>query len=549
LVVTFDAPPDATAAVVLGNYDVPGLMLSGTPVLAGNAVTITTSSQIAQKYTVTVSNVTRASDKLALKVASADFTGHPTFNVATAAAITARTVQVTFDAAPTAAEATDATKYSIVGLNVTKATLAGSVVTLTTDAQSAQMYTVSVTGVTRASDSDGLVTSTKDFMGRATFNVVSATSTSSVTVDVLFDAPPNGTKAATLANYAIAGLTLSGTPALNGNTVTLHTSGQAGQPYKVTVSNVTRASDAEPLDTNAFTFGGTAVLAPTVTNVAVASTNPNNGMTPYNTGTTTLTITGTDFATVACPMGVKLDDLDGAGLAVSTHPTACTVDSDTQITATFPAGIRTNGATGWNVLVTNMIATNATSAVTFVPIAGLLVSEVYTGTVGNTDHEYVEVYNPTSLPIDTTAATGIGLKLHIRSSGGADTNKTLTFVTTGVIPSHGFLLVVSSLTDVNDAWYANRDVTYSAALVGNGGVTISLSATADAKVIDRVGWGTQPAPGYEGTAATNVPSNQSIERLPAGGMGHATDTDVNSADFTAPSTTLTPRGTVDTPQP
>jgi hypothetical protein len=548
IVVSFDAPPSAAAATTLANYNVPGLTLSGTPVLAANAVSIATSSQLTQQYTVTVSNVTRASDGQSLTVASRDFTGHPTFNVASATAVTARSVQVTFDSAPTPALATDATKYTIMGLNVTKATLAGSVVTLTTDLQAASAYTVSVTGVTRASDGDALVTSTADFTGRLPFDVMEAHSTGSTTVDLTFDAAPNAAKATTLANYAIAGLTLSGVPVLNGNIVSLKTSGQAAQPYKVTVSNVTRASDAEPLEVNAYTFGGTAVLAPTVTNVVVASTNPNNGTTPYNTGTTTVTITGTDLATVVCPMGVKLDDLDGAGLAVGTHPTACTVDSDTQITATFPAGIRTNATNGWNVIVTNMIASNTTSAVPFVPVAGLLVSEVYVGTTGNADHEYVEVYNPTSLPIDASAA-GIGLKVHTRSSGGADTNKTLTFVTTGVIPSHGFLLVVSSLTDAGDAWYANRDATYSASLVGNGGVTISLSATADAKVIDRVGWGTQPAPGYEGTAATNVPSSQSIERLPAGGMGHATDTDVNSADFTAPSATLTPRGTADTPQP
>src|SRR6185295_2726204 len=146
--------------------------------------------------------------------------------------------------------------------------------------------------------------------------------------------------------------------------------------------------------------------------------------------TTTVVITGTHLGTVACPAGVALDDLDGVDAPSQTKPTACTVDSNTQITATFPAGIRTNGAIGWNLQVTNMVATSGMSAVRLVPVAGLVISEVYTGTSLATDHEFVEIYNPTATVINTTAA-GIGLKVHVRSSAGGDTNKTLTAVTGG----------------------------------------------------------------------------------------------------------------------
>ena len=83
----------------------------------------------------------------------------------------------------------------------------------------------------------------------------------------------------------------------------------------------------------------------------------------------------------------------------------------------------------------------------------------------------------------------------------------------------------------------------------NGGAYISLSATANAKVLDKVGWGTQPAPGYEGAVAANVPNGQSIERKPACGAGDATDTDDEKADSNAPSAAITPMGTVDPPQP
>ena len=441
--------------------------------------------------------------------------------------------------------ARDPARYAIAGLTISAASLDGNDVTLTTSPQSVQPYEVVVTGVTRAADSEPLGVAKATFTGRQRFDVLSAQSISAVGVSVTFSERPNATQATTLSNYAIPGLTLS-SPTLTGNTVTLSTTGQLANAYTVTVSNVTRASDNEPLLTKSATLQGTAVLPPTVTDVAVIATTPNNGATAYNTGTTTVRITGTDLGSVACPGGVALDDLDGAGNAVGTKPTTCTVDTDKQITATFPPGIRTNGTTGWNVRVTNLVATNATSSVRFVPLAGLLVSEIYIGTADATDHEFVEIYNPTATPINTAA---IGLKLHIRSSAGVDTNKTLAAVTNGIIPSHGYLLFVSSVSDAADAWFAKRDYTFSAGLVANGGVYISLSATDDAKVIDKVGWGTQPAGGYEGSPMANIASSVSAERKPAGGAGHAADADANATDFLAPSATITPRGTADTPQP
>ena len=50
------------------------------------------------------------------------------------------------------------------------------------------------------------------------------------------------------------------------------------------------------------------------------ATSPDNGTTPYNTGTTTVRTTGTSSETVVCPTGVALDDLDGAGVVAATPP-------------------------------------------------------------------------------------------------------------------------------------------------------------------------------------------------------------------------------------
>jgi hypothetical protein len=548
MTVTFDAAPNTNQATNINNYAVNGLTLSN-PQLNGSTVTLTTTAQSAQMYTINVSNVTRAMDAEPLTTGSASFTGRTSFNVASAASTTNKSMTVTFDAPPNAGQATSPNNYNVPGLTLSNGQLNGSTVTFTTTSQAAQGYSVTVSNVTRNADSEPLTTNSAGFTGRTAFNVQSAASTNAITMTVTFDAPPNVGQATSLNNYSVNGLVLSGTPTLVNNTVTIQTSGQSAQGYTAVVSNVGRASDGEPLSVTSANFTGTAVKNPTVTNVVVKSTSPNNGVIPYNTGTATVTITGTDLGTVVCPGGVKLDDLDGVGTLVGTSPTSCTVDNDTQITATFPAGIRTNASAGWNVQATNMVGSNATSSVKFVPVAGLTISEVLIAT-GTASHEYIEIYNPTGTSIDTTS-NGIGLHLHIRTGTGTDNGKVLTAVTSGIIPSHGFCLLVSDQASA-ESWWSTRDYTYvgtSNTLVSGGGTYISLSGTGAAKVIDKVGWGTQPVNGYETTALPDISASNSVERKPAGGQGHATDTDVNSADFNAQSTTLTPRGTADQPQP
>ncbi len=78
VVLAFDAAPDPVEATTLANYaitDPNALALAGTPVLAGNAVTLTTSVQSAVPYDVDVRNVTRASDHEPLYVTAASFVG------------------------------------------------------------------------------------------------------------------------------------------------------------------------------------------------------------------------------------------------------------------------------------------------------------------------------------------------------------------------------------------------------------------------------------------------------------------------------------------
>jgi hypothetical protein len=323
-----------------------------------------------------------------------------------------------------------------------------------------------------------------------------------------------------------------------------------GETISVTLSGFLNTAAGLGPATTTFTFTViNAATTPTVTNITVTATNPNNGIIPYNIGTANITIDGTNFTGTT---GVALDDTNGANTAVNTALTSVVVVNANQITAVVPAGVKPNPVTGWNVRVTNGGGTNATSTVTFKPRAPLLISEVLiTGAAAT--NEFIELYNPTSNSINVcTIAGGGNIIFRRRTATGADSVLGSLTITNCTVPSHGFFLAISS---VSTAIWTNFDATFTAALAANNMFYISTSSNLNG-VIDLVGWGTitdsNPGGGCEGgnASCTNLASaNNSIERKPAGGTGHATDTNVNSTDFNAQSATTTPRGTADAAQP
>ncbi|HUS32072.1 MAG TPA: hypothetical protein VMZ53_26415 [Kofleriaceae bacterium] len=545
--VTFDATPVITEAQTEANYTFSGgLTTNGAPVLVGNTVTIPTSTQAGQLYTVTVNNVHRAGDNFPLSVNAANFT-HTLFNVTSAVSTSTHSVDVTFDAPPNSGQATTMSNYAFSGGVVPTGTpvLNGSTVTIPTSDQVSGTLTVTVSNVTRGSDGTILSNNMATFAGRTPFTI-SAMSTSSGAMSVTYSDPPQVTPASTNSNYSVSGLTLSN-PSLSGNTVSFTTTAQVATTYTVMVSNVLRASDNEPLTVNTASFAGTALSTPVVTNVVVQSTNVQgsgaNGTTFYNVGTATVIITGSEFTGVSCPSGVTLDDTNNIGTPVSTPATSCTVDSGTQITATFPSGIRSSYG-GWNVKVTNAVGTNTTSTVKLVVKAGLLVSEILTHAGGGNgaDHEFLELYNPTASALNLST---LGVRLHVRTQGGTNTQLALTYTRT-TIPSRGFFLITSTGSNNSDRWDGFQDAQYNSAtadLVDNGGVYISLSTTANVRPLDKVGWGTQVANGFEGTALPNISPTFSVSRKP-NSSDASTDTDANATDFNPQTTIISPKNSL-----
>jgi hypothetical protein len=160
-------------------------------------------------------------------------------------------------------------------------------------------------------------------------------------------------------------------------------------------------------------------------------------------------------------------------------------------------------------------------------------------------HEFIELYNPTQNAIDAST-----LHVHIRNGSGNDQDLALTYART-MIPSHGFFLITSTQSSP-ETWYGSRDATYDASageLASNSGMYISLSAIAQARVIDKLGWGNVQQPWHEGNSTNNLGNDESIQRKPAGGAGAATDTDNNKNDFNPPSSGITPLGSSAPPQP
>lgn len=171
----------------------------------------------------------------------------------------------------------------------------------------------------------------------------------------------------------------------------------------------------------------------------------------------------------------------------------------------------------------------------------LVISEVLIREIPGGDNEFVELYNPTSQPIDISAA-GLGLQLIVRDSSGNPVTVTLqpTAGRSSIVQPGSYFLIAND----TGSYAANADATYldaDAQLEDDGSVAIATNA--GLTVIDRVGWGAQPAGGYDTTAAANPAAGESLERKPGMNEGNGTDTNDNSTEFSVqsapnPKTTL-----------
>lgn len=191
------------------------------------------------------------------------------------------------------------------------------------------------------------------------------------------------------------------------------------------------------------------------------------------------------------------------------------------------------------VFVTAIFASQITAVPLFAAVNHVVISQIQVNGTSSNDDEFVELYNPTSSPIDLT-----GFRLSRKNSSGTEGN--LVTNLSGTIPARGYFLIGSAAyagTTAVDASYTNN----SNNLVGN--YAVLLYNADDSAVLDKVGFGSNAD--FEASAAANPTNGGSLQRKLDDTNGHGLDTDNNSTDFEVLATS-TPRNTlviVSTPTP
>ena len=176
---------------------------------------------------------------------------------------------------------------------------------------------------------------------------------------------------------------------------------------------------------------------------------------------------------------------------------------------------------------------------------GVVINEAYLsgGSAGAAfTHKFVELYNPTSAPIDLA-----GMSLQYRSAGGTGAFTGVTALT-GTIPAGGYFLVQGGTNNAGSTAAAlpKPDVTGSinpsgttgtiALVDGTSAVTLGTgSIVGQDDVVDLLGYGGSNT--FEGSKATAPSSNTDVRSL---NRADGADTDVNSADFSL-SAEITPK--------
>lgn len=155
----------------------------------------------------------------------------------------------------------------------------------------------------------------------------------------------------------------------------------------------------------------------------------------------------------------------------------------------------------------------------------LVISQVQiTGGPGKTDHDFVEIYNPTAQDINLGE-----FRLVKRSKNGAYDDSIKSWDTGDIIPARGYYLWANStFTDI--AVLSNATTT--AKLANDNGVAIRSGPEDTGVIIDSVAWGEAANAFVEGAVfAENPIAGKALERRPGAGGGNGGDTNNNAEDF------------------
>lgn len=161
----------------------------------------------------------------------------------------------------------------------------------------------------------------------------------------------------------------------------------------------------------------------------------------------------------------------------------------------------------------------------------VVISEIQVAGPNGANDEFVELYNPTSSPVDLTG-------WRLRKAGPSATNLVLTM--SGTIPAHGYFLVAHPTFDGTP----EPDLLYTATSSGmTASSTLILYSDSGVTIVDKVGLGsatdfeTFPAatPAADGSIERKASAESTQESLNIGGTeelnGNGEDSDNNGNDF------------------
>ena len=215
-----------------------------------------------------------------------------------------------------------------------------------------------------------------------------------------------------------------------------------------------------------------------------------------------------------------------AGQSTSSVTYSVTLQGGFNGTASFTATLSDNV----NAAVLQTVNINVTAAPPVIP-THLVISQIYGGG-GNSgapyNRDFVELFNPTGAPIDTTGWT-------IQYASSTGTNWTNSQPLGGIVgPGEYFLIALASGANGSALPAANitgsinmSGTTGKLALVSNGDPLAGNCPLSDPDVVDFVGFGSS-ADCREGTANAPAPSNTTSIFRKNGGM---VDDDKNNTDF------------------
>lgn len=182
-----------------------------------------------------------------------------------------------------------------------------------------------------------------------------------------------------------------------------------------------------------------------------------------------------------------------------------------------------SGTSSDNVLSASAVFPSATPTITPTPLPvtntptptstpaianHVVISEVQLSQsgAGNTDHDFVEFYNPTSSPFDLN-----GHRLVKRTGSSPNDSTIKSWTTSAIIPAHGFYLWASS--DDGYAITISADISTSENIAAANSIALRFGAVDTGTIIDALSWNSASESLKEGTHFSPDPAdNGSMER-------------------------------------